>query len=59
MSRLANSFKEAWRPALRSAWWIIKITIPVSLGVTLLQYFGVIQEIAAVMEPAFKMIGLR
>ena len=59
MHPLLLSLNASLRPSLNSAWWIIRITLPVSLIMTLLQYFGIIQEIAVILEPAFKLIGLR
>lgn len=57
--KIRESFQQAWHPALRSAWWLLKIMIPVSIGVTALQYLGVIQWLSGYLEPFFRLIGLR
>ncbi len=57
--KIKESFQQAWQPALKSALWLLKIMIPVSIGVTALQYFGVIQWISGYLEPFFRLIGLR
>ena len=43
---------------MKTAWWLIKITIPVSLGVLLLDYYGILDFIAVYTEPVFKHMGL-
>ncbi len=57
--KIRESFQLAWKPALQSAWWLLKIMIPVSIGVTALQYLGVIQWLSGYLEPLFRLIGLR
>ncbi len=44
--------------ALKSAWWMLKMMIPVSLGVTLLQYFGMLQTFSQLLNPLFHLVGL-
>ncbi len=44
--------------ALKTGLWLIKITIPISLAVTLLNYFGVIAIIAQWLNPVFGLMGL-
>jgi spore maturation protein SpmB len=43
---------------LKTAWWLIKITIPVSLGVLLLDYYGALDLMAKVTSPLFNGLGL-
>jgi hypothetical protein len=43
---------------MKTAWWLIKITVPVSFGVMLLDYFGILTLMAQYTGPAFKHIGL-
>lgn len=45
--------------ALKTTLWILKITIPISLVVTLLSYFGVLGVVSEYLSPAFRLIGLR
>jgi len=43
---------------MKTAWWLIKITVPVSFGVMLLGYFGVLDLMAEYTGPVFKLAGL-
>ena len=38
--------------------WLLKMMVPISLAVTLLQHFGVIDVMARYTDPLFRMIGL-
>jgi len=59
---LTNSLKHclltAFPRGLKTAWWLIKITVPVSFGVMLLDYFGVLNFIASYTGPIFRLFGL-
>lgn len=44
--------------ALKTAWWIIKMTVPISLAVTLLHHLGVLHVIAEYLNPVFRVMGL-
>jgi spore maturation protein SpmB len=52
------SAKSGFGSALRTAWWMIKLTVAISFGVLLLQYFGIIDIAAAWMQPLFQWLGL-
>ena len=43
---------------LKTAWWLIKITVPVSFGVMLLDYAGMLNLIAEYTGPVFHHLGL-
>lgn len=43
---------------MNTAKWLLKITIPVSFAVLLLDYFGIIDYVAAYVAPMFKYFGL-
>lgn len=45
--------------ALKTSLWFLKITIPISLTVTLLYHFGVLNFISELLSPAFGLIGLK
>lgn len=47
------------RNALKTALWIIRIIIPVSFVVTLLDFYGVIEWISVYTAPLFQIIGLQ
>jgi spore maturation protein SpmB len=58
LSRINKSIKEALPKGLKTAYWLLKITIPVSFAVVLLDYFGGLDFIAGYTSPIFKLIGL-
>jgi hypothetical protein len=43
---------------MKTAWWLIKITVPVSFGVLLLDYFGILALMAQYTGPVFRHLGL-
>jgi hypothetical protein len=45
--------------ALKTTVWLVKITVPLSLVVTLLSYFGIVAHIANFLNPVFGLMGLR
>jgi len=57
-SRLYKCVKQAMPKALKTAIWILKITLPVSLAVSILNYYGLIQLVTQHLTPAFNLIGL-
>lgn len=56
--RLQLCVKTAVPKGMRTAWWLIKITVPVSFGVMLLSYFGILNLIAQYTGPWFAHFGL-
>ncbi len=56
--RLNRCIKTALPKGLKTAWWLIKITVPVSFGVMLLDYFGLLNLIAGYTSPVFNHLGL-
>lgn len=48
----------AFMPAMRMSLWLLKIMLPISLAVRLLQYYGVIAWCAQWLDPAFRYLGL-
>ena len=50
--------KSAFRSTCKSAFWLLKLMIPISLTVTLLQYWGVIEWLAQWLNPVFRFMGL-
>ncbi len=57
-NRLINSIINALPKAGKTIWWLLKIIVPVSLIVSLLQYWGVISVIADFVSPVFSVVGL-
>ncbi len=58
LQRLKHSLVSALPKGMKTAWWLIKITVPVSFGVMLLDYFGVLALMAQYTGPVFRHIGL-
>jgi hypothetical protein len=58
IQRLKRSVISALPKGMKTAWWLIKITIPVSFGVMLLDYFGILALMAQYTGPVFRHLGL-
>jgi len=57
-ARIYSSTKNALPKAGKTIWWLLKIILPISLAVSLLQYWGIIAYMADFLSPAFSLIGL-
>ena len=57
-TRIYSSTKNALPKAGKTIWWLLKIILPISLAVSLLQYWGIIAYMASFLSPAFSVIGL-
>lgn len=58
LQRLKRSVLSALPKGMKTAWWLIKITVPVSFGVMLLDYFGILTLMAQYTGPVFRHLGL-
>ena len=56
--RLVQCVKTALPQGMKTALWLLKLTIPVSFAVFLLDFFGILNVIAGGVAPFFKLIGL-
>lgn len=56
--RIIRLFRKAFLPATKTTLWLLKIMIPISLAVRLLQYYGVIEWLAQYLNPVFQYMGL-
>lgn len=57
-SRLFSCITQALPLGLKTSLWLIKITLPVSFAVLLLDYYGALAVMAEYTGPAFNLIGL-
>ncbi len=57
-NRLIRCVKTALPQGMRTATWLLKLTIPISFVVFLLDFLGVLHVIAGWVAPLFKLIGL-
>lgn len=55
---IRNIIRGAVRPSMKTSLWLLKIMLPISLTVKLLQYYGVIEWCAQWLDPLFVYIGL-
>lgn len=55
---LKNCLSNALRPATKTTLWLLKIMIPISLTVRLMQYYGIIDWLAQYLNPLFQYMGL-
>jgi spore maturation protein SpmB len=58
LPRLVMCIQSALPKGMKTAWWLLKITIPVSLGVLFLDFYGVLDWMAGYTGPVFKLVGL-
>ena len=56
--RLWRAIQGAFRPALRTILWILKLMLPITLGVACLNYVGAIEWLSIHLAPLFRYIGL-
>ena len=56
---MRSAFHHVIRSSLKTSLWLLSIMIPISFGVTLLQYFGILSHIAGWLEPFCRIVGLR
>jgi len=57
-NRINNIILASFPTSAKTIWWLLKIIIPISLTVSLLQYWGVIAVFATFLAPAFSLLGL-
>lgn len=58
LPRLMMCIQMALPKGMKTAWWLLKITIPVSLGVLFLDFYGILDWMAGYTSPVFKLVGL-
>lgn len=56
--RLYQSIKNALPKALKTSWWLIKITLPVAFMVFVLEQTGALKVISETLSPLFRFMGL-
>lgn len=56
--RIVNSIKAVIPSALRTAWWMIRITVIISFCVEVLRYFEIMDLISQTLNPVFEIVGL-
>jgi len=58
LDKVMQSLRSALPGTWKSASWLLKLMIPISLAVALLQHWGVLAWIAGYLNPLFSMMGL-
>lgn len=56
--KIKKCIREAFPQGMKTAGWLLKLTIPVSFAVFLLNFFGVLNVIAGWVAPILKLFGL-
>ncbi len=56
--RIADCVRTALPKAIQLVVWLLKIMLPISLAVSLLNYWGLIARLGGLLTPAFALIGL-
>ena len=56
--RIKSAISSGLPKARKTIIWLIKLILPISLGVQLLQYSGLLDYVAVVLNPVFKAVGL-
>jgi hypothetical protein len=57
-SRIIGCINKAWPSTVKTLIWLFSWMVPVSLAVTLLDYFGVISWLSGYIDPFFAYLGL-
>ncbi len=57
--KVYECFIQSYKPALKTIKWLLSLMIPISLGVKLLEFAGVLLILAEYTAPLVKMLGLR
>lgn len=58
LQRILTSSKSALPKSVKTVWWLLKLILPISFMVSLMQYLGVIAIIANYLTPLFSVVGL-
>ena len=58
MKGFITCFQDAFAPAVKTSLWLLRIMLPVSLAVSIMQYYGIIAWLAQYLNPVFLHIGL-
>lgn len=58
MKKIIDGFRSALPASWKSTKWLLKLMIPISLVVTLMQHFGILAWIATWINPMFIYFGL-
>lgn len=57
-SKIKDCAKKAWPQTWKTTLWLLRLMIPISFIVKLLQYYGVIEWMARYLDPIFVHLGL-
>lgn len=58
LGRFLGAVKKSFKPAVKSAVWLLKMMLPIMLLVSLLDYFGVVAFVSIYTAPLFNLLGL-
>lgn len=58
LKRVQSCIFSAIPASLKTSLWLLKIMLPISLGVRVLEYLGIIEYLSTYLHPLFQLIGL-
>lgn len=58
LRRIWDCVLQAMPKAMNTCLWLLKIILPISLAVRVLQYCGILERISGALSPLFKLLGL-
>lgn len=58
VSTILSCFRKAWPTSVSTTLWLLKLMIPITFTVKLLQFYGIIEWMAHYLDPLFVYIGL-
>lgn len=58
ISRIKRSLLSAIKPTIKTVIWLMKLMLPITLAVSILDFYGIILMFSNFVEPMFKLMGL-
>lgn len=55
---IKDILKRTIKTAIKTTWWLLKIMVPVTLCVSILDFYGIIEKFSVFATPLFSLIGL-
>ena len=56
--KLKNAIISSFKPSIKTVIWLMKLMLPITLAVSILDFMGVIKIVSEFMEPLFTLMGL-
>ncbi len=59
IDKIKRAITSSFKPTIKTVVWLMKLMLPITLAVAILDFMGVIVAISEIFEPLFNAIGLR